>query len=112
MWEARLENDLRWEAGLDVEQLRLSGVKDEGDGVIRLGGRYYVYEAKDAKVNMTDFVRQAEVESANFAEKRGLPSGAVHNVAFIKRKGKSSALDGFALMSIAEYVRLMKRDAG
>lgn len=107
-WEAKLEADLRKDAGVDIERTRDSGEKDQGDGVIRLGGKYFVYEAKDAKVNMTDFCRQAEEEARNFAERRYLPASAVHHVVFIKRKGVSSAMEGFALLPIREYVRLAK----
>lgn len=107
-WERQIETDFR-ALSLDTERTRDSGEHDQGDLVVRVGGKYHVLEAKNvSKVNMTDFVRQAELERDNFAAKRGLPSTAAFGAALVKRKGKTSALDGFVLMSGREYVRLIK----
>lgn len=105
-WERRIEQDGR-AAFIDTERTRNSGVQDQGDLVMRINGRYHVIEAKNvARVNMTDFVRQANEEAIVFAARRGIDVDRVHPVAFIKKQGAASALEGFALMSVAEYLRL------
>lgn len=95
------------EAGFDTERTRDTGTKDEGDHVIRHGGRYFVIEAKNAKLAPTDFLRQADIEAKHFAEHRGLGQDKVHPVAFVKRRGMGT-LDGLALLTIREYLRLIE----
>lgn len=108
LWEARLRNDFR-DAEYDIERTRNTGKKDEGDLVIRQGGLYHVIEAKNVKrVNLPDFVRQAELERDHFAANRGLPLDKVYGAAFVKTAGKASAFDGIVAMSGREYARLIK----
>lgn len=105
-WERDIMQGARtW--GVDYERTRDTGTKDEGDGVIRQGGHYIVVEAKNAKLEPTGFIRESEVEAEHFAEHRNLPRDLVHPVVFVKRRGKGF-LDGMALMTIGEYLRLVE----
>lgn len=107
-WETRIRNDFR-DAGYDIERTRNTGKHDEGDEVIRLNGLYHVIEAKNVKrINLPDFIRQAEVERDHFAANRGLALDQVFGAAFIKTAGKASAFDGIVAMSGREYARLIK----
>lgn len=93
--------------GIDTERTRDTGTKDEGDLVLRVGGRFHVIEAKNAKLEPTPFLAEAEIEAQHFAEHRSLPVESVHPVVFVKRRGKGF-LDGLALVTIRDYVRLAK----
>lgn len=103
-WESKLLDELRAE-GFDVERLRLSGAKDEGDLVLRLGGqRFIVIEAKAGAMHPADFVRQATEEAKHFSERRGLPITAdVQGIAVVKARGKGWR-DAYALTTLGEYL--------
>ena len=71
-YESDLMKYLR-ESGFDAERLRLTGAEDEGDLLLRNGARRYVIEAKRTKgFNLAGWVKEAEVESYNYANHRGL----------------------------------------
>ena len=92
--------------GFDVERLRLTGAKDEGDLRIALpGDRYVVIEAKAAKLEPADFVQQAHVEAVNFANRRNVPTENIYGVAVIKRRGKGIK-DAYVLTTLADYLGL------
>lgn len=93
-------------AGFDYERTRDTGTKDEGDGVIRSGGKFYVVEAKNAKLSPTEFLNEAHLEAKHFAEHRLLDQDKVHPVVFVKRRGKKFE-EGLALLTIGEYLRLV-----
>lgn len=104
-WEIDLMKGLR-SIGFDAERLRLAGKDDEGDVVVRHGGRYIVIEAKNAKLNPTDFLRQASVQALNFTKHRELDPTKVHPVVFVKR-ARTGFGQGLALLTIEEYMRLV-----
>lgn len=106
-WEAEIEKGGR-ELGIDTDRTRDTGVKDQGDLVMRTGGSYLVIEAKNAKLEPGPFVEEALVEAKHFAELRGLDAELVHPVVFVKRRGKNF-LDSFALITIREYLRLVRK---
>lgn len=105
-WQREIRDGGR-AAGFDTEETRDTGTRDEGDHVIRDGGRYYVVEAKNATLNVTGFIAEAELEAKHFGEHRGLDPEIVHPVVFWKRRGKGF-LDGAAILTIREYLRLVK----
>ena len=92
--------------GYDAERLRLAGKDDEGDLVIRHGGRYWVIETKNAKLEPTEFINQSTVEALNFTKHRDLDPTLVHPVVFVKRRQRGFA-QGLALITIEEYLRLL-----
>src|SRR4249919_2335322 len=66
---------VKWcrEKGLDAERLRMAGMKDEGDVVLKVGGEPYVCELKNvAKINLGGWVKEAEIEAGHYAEARSL----------------------------------------
>ena len=103
-WERRIRDDGR-ALCIDVEHTRDTGTNDEGDLVYRIGGRFYVIEAKNTGKFEPKHVDESIVEAANFAVARRLDPALVHPVVFRKRHGKASLLDGFAITTVAEYLR-------
>lgn len=101
-WEADLRDGLR-SKGFDVERLKLTGKEDEGDLVIRVASEFIVIEAKDAALNVTDFVRQALLEAEHFAAHRSLDKSRVKGVAVVKRRGKGWR-EALVLTTLAEYL--------
>ncbi|MFI5840521.1 hypothetical protein ACIA8K_12515 [Catenuloplanes sp. NPDC051500] len=89
-FEIDLMNELR-SAGLDAERLRLAGRDDEGDLVVRRTRSiddpvldYTVIEAKSGAMHPLQFVREAEIERANFARHRGLSLDLVDGLVVVK----------------------------
>ena len=93
-WEGDLKEGLR-NQGFDTERLKLTGKEDEGDLVVRLPSGLLaprdrlIIEAKDAAMNVTDFIRQATVEADHYASHRSLDRGSVLAIAAVKRRGKN-----------------------
>lgn len=59
--------------GNDIERLRLNGVEDEGDLLLRYDDVRIVIEAKREKgFKLGPWVKEAEVERENYAKHRGL----------------------------------------
>lgn len=104
-WEIDIVKALRDE-GYDAERLHLNGAEDEGDVIVRRGGRYVTVEAKNASLKPTEFLRQAELEAGHFARHRGLDEELVHPVVFVKR-ARQGVGEGLALLTINEYLRLV-----
>jgi hypothetical protein len=70
-YEADLMKYLR-EQGCDVERLRLTGVEDEGDLLLRGGRVRFVIEAKREKgFNLAGWVKEAQTERENYDKHRG-----------------------------------------
>ncbi len=89
--------------GYDVERLRQSGARDEGDAVWRNGGIPVVFELKATKaVNMTDFVRQAETEAFNYAKSRHIE---VPFFAVLVKKRNAPMREAFVILPLYEYLR-------
>ena len=59
--------------GHTIERLRLSGKDDEGDLVLIVSGKPYVFECKNVqKLDLPKFWREASIEAENYAKARGL----------------------------------------
>ncbi|MEU7643375.1 hypothetical protein [Streptomyces huasconensis] len=109
-WEAELRDELRG-AGLDVERLRLTGVEDEGDLVVRLDtGRALVIEAKNARFEPGVFIREALKERANYAKHRGLDANSVDAVVIVRRRG-ANWRDAYVLTTVEEFFHLPRESA-
>lgn len=88
--------------GLDVERLRLAGRADEGDIVWKDGGLPFIFELKNEKaMNLTNYVRQAEVEARNYAEQRNIP---MPHFAAIVKKRMAPVAEAFVVIPLAEYI--------
>lgn len=105
-WETELLAGLRT-AGEDAERLRLSGVEDEGDLVVReLDGLFTVIETKNAaRFEPGPFLDEAERERLNFAKHRGLPLDCVDAIVVAKRRGKNWR-KAFVLTTVEAYFGL------
>lgn len=102
-WEANITRVLKASGWPHVERRVGNGIHDRGD--INLGnGAPVVIEAKNEKrINLAGYLREAHVERDNAHAEVG--------VAWIKRRGKGSALDGYVVMDGRTFVKLLK-DAG
>lgn len=77
--------------GFDAERLRLSGLQDEGDGVVRAGDLRVVLEMKSGK-NLSVrrwFEEEAVPEAKNYAKRRSLLTEEVIPILAMKTHGKS-----------------------
>lgn len=101
----------RWESGIVAflrpwfpwaDRVPLSGSRDRGDVTLGPGGP--VIEAKNrARLDLAGAVDEANEEARN--------AGAPFGVAWIKRRGKASAGDGYVVMDGHAFAQLA-RDAG
>lgn len=83
-WENELKNKFR-ATGFDIEHLHLNGSEDEGDLVIRSwNGKTWVIEAKNAKMDPNQFVKEMEAEVGHYASHRGLDPELVDGVVIVK----------------------------
>lgn len=100
-WETVIVNALVEAGWLHAERRALHGVLDKGD-VTGIPG--IVIEAKSVKkIELAAFVNEANAERDN--------AGAAIGVAWIKRRGKTSALDGYVAMDGHTFIQLL-REAG
>jgi Holliday junction resolvase len=106
-WERAIREYCR-NAGLDYEQLRMTGTFDEGDGVIRLpNGVYIVVEAKNtAKLDLAGHLAEAVLEATNFAKHRKFSLKRVFGVLFQKRRGKPVG-ESYVVMTVDDFIRLI-----
>jgi hypothetical protein len=98
--------------GGDAERLRLAGVADEGDIVLRerVAGEtlYTVIEAKAEKeMNFSGYVTEAAVERKNYLTKRGLDPHMVDGIAVVKRPGKSVG-ESYVVTTLDAYLQIGK----
>ena len=108
-WESELREGFRKECGFDIEKLRDTGAKDEGDLVLRdiVDGETFftVIEAKNAKFEPGVFMAEAELEGKHFAEHRGLDADKVTPVAIVKRRGHGFR-KAYVLTTVEHYFDL------
>lgn len=89
--------------GHDVERLSKTGREDEGDVVWKNGGLVFIFELKNTTaINLTDYVRQAEVEARNYAKHRGLDK--VPSYAAVVKKRNAGIGEAFVITPLHEYV--------
>ena len=95
---ATFETDLRdyfRRNGYDSERLARTGARDEGDVVVRKDflGSIGVIEAKapgaNGRIDLSGWTKEAQVESQNYANSRGLDHSQVLAAVIIKARGKS-----------------------
>jgi hypothetical protein len=100
-WESAIVDFLRDNGAPHAERRSLNGAKDRGD-IAGVPG--VVFEAKSAaRLELAAWVDETQRERANDA--------AVYGVTIIKRRGKGSAGDGYAVLPFAALVALL-REAG
>lgn len=74
--------------GFKAERLRLAGVEDEGDVVVIVADRTYLFELKNtARLDLEEFWRQATIEAKNYAKKRDVEQPLHYVLYKRKRKG-------------------------
>lgn len=97
-WESQIVAALIAAGWPHAERRSLNGAHDKGD-IAGIPG--LVIEAKDHKrLTLAEFVDQATTEATN--------ANAPIGVAWLHRKGKSSPLDGYVVMTGATFVQLLK----
>ena len=77
-YERDLTNYLRQQA-YDVERLRLTGVEDEGDLLLRLtlDDRIVIEAKREKGLNLAGWLGEAETERDNYARHRDLVTGGI-----------------------------------
>lgn len=74
--------------GFKAERLRLAGMEDEGDVVVIVAGKTYLFELKNtAKLELEEFWRQVTIEAKNYAKKRNEKEPLRYVLYKRKRKG-------------------------
>jgi hypothetical protein len=97
-WESAIVAYLKDSGWVHVERRTLNGNKDRGD-IAGIPG--IVIEAKSVKtITLGSFVDEANVEAAN--------DDAAAGVAWIKRRGKTSAGHGYVVMDGGTFTQLLK----
>lgn len=97
-WESAIVAYLSANGFPHAERRALNGAKDRGD-IAGIPG--VVIEAKNRKViDLAGFIDEAEAERAN--------DGARLGVAWIKRRGRGSAGDGYVVLTGAAFVELLR----
>lgn len=97
-WESEIVRTLVDAGWIHAERRRLSGAADKGD-IAGIPG--LVIEAKNtAKVELAAFLDEAHRERDN--------ANAAHGVAWIKRKGRTTAEHGYVLMDGRTFMNLLK----
>lgn len=98
-WESAIAAALVEEGYPHVERRALQGALDRGD-IAGIPG--VVIEAKNvATITVGQFIKEAETERENAHAEIG--------VAWVKLRGKASALDGAILMSPRQYLNILRR---
>ena len=97
-WETAIVGALTAAGWPFAERRRLAGAKDKGD-IAGVPG--VVIEAKNTnRIELAAALDEALEERDN--------ASAVYGVAWIKRKGKSAAEDGYVVMDGAQFMSLLK----
>lgn len=92
--------------GHDVERLRDTGAKDEGDLALRASLLTFVLEAKaEKRITLADYMNQADVESAHYsANRNGAP---VIGAALVKRS-RHGIGKGYTIFHYDDILRLTR----
>lgn len=103
-FEVDLEDWLNHEGGLRARRLPRAGNRDIGDVAIELADRTVVIEAKACKTQrMSEWLAEAEVESANYEAK--YPTTAI-GVVVVKTRMKSIA-EARVTMTLENFVQML-----
>lgn len=96
-WESAIVTALIEQGHPHAERRALAGALDKGD-IAGIPG--VVIEAKNvATITIAAFIKEAEIEKANAKADIG--------VAWVKMRGKASAMDGAILMSPAQFLAIL-----
>ena len=102
-WESEIVRALIARGWIHAERRRLNGAKDRGD-IAGIPG--VVIEAKSTnRLELAAAVDEAGAEALN--DNTGV-LGYSHGVAWLKRKGRSRAEDGYVAMTGATFMALLK----
>lgn len=102
-WESAIVTALINHGWPHAERRRLAGQLDRGD-IAGVAG--VVIEAKNtARLDLAGALNEAHREARN--DNTGV-FGVSHGVAWIKRRGKASAEDGYVVMSGSTFMTLLK----
>lgn len=96
-WASEIVRFLQARGWPNAERRAQTGAHDRGDiaGVVGI-----VIEAKaEARIDLPGYLREAAVEAAN--------ARARHGVAWVKRRGKTSAGDGYVVMDGETFAALL-----
>lgn len=100
-WESAIVDYLASRGWRHAERRAKTGAHDKGD-ITGVPG--VVIEAKDvAKITLSEFLREAQVEAEN--------AGALVGAAWIKRRGKASPGEAYVVMDGETFTHLL-REAG
>lgn len=98
LWETAIVTFLQANGFPQAERRALAGALDKGD-IAGVPG--CVIEAKNCKqINLAAFLDEATAERDN--------AGAVVGAAWVKRRGKASAADGYVVMNGTTFVYLLR----
>lgn len=97
-WESAIVDYLNGNGFPHAERRALHGALDKGD-IAGIPG--VVIEAKNHRaIDLASFVDEANAEAVN--------ASAHHGVAWVKRRGRTSAAEGYVVMDGATYVGLLR----
>lgn len=95
------------ERGIYARRLPRTGVKDVGDVELRLGDVVVTLEAKATKqIDLAQFVREAEIEARNYADK--FKHEETYGAAVVKRRMKGTG-EAYVVMELDEFLDLVMR---
>ena len=93
---------------LRAERLPRAGAKDEGDVAVTFPSGVLVVEAKNHKAwSLSDWLRQAREECANYVAKRRIPTPSAFPVVVVKRRGKSIG-ESYVVMEMHLFAELIE----
>lgn len=102
-WESEIVRALIAHGWPHAERRRLAGSRDRGD-IAGVAG--VVIEAKNmARLDLAGAVDEARAEALN--DSTGV-FGTSHGVAWLKRKGRSKAEEGYVVMTGSTFMQLLK----
>lgn len=102
-WETEIVRALNAHGWPHAERRRLAGARDRGD-IAGIAG--WVIEAKNTnRLDLAGAVDEAIAEARN--DNTGV-FGVSHGAAWIKRKGRSKAEDGYVVLTGSTFMQLLK----
>jgi Holliday junction resolvase len=86
--------------GFPARRRARAGSKDNGD--VEIGDNKWTIEAKATKsIDIPQYLRELDVEMVN--------SGAEYGAVWVKRRGKSSAGDGYVIMDGHSFLEILRQ---
>jgi Holliday junction resolvase len=95
---------LRQTKGVLAERLTKAGAKDEGDLVVIISGKTFIFELKNrATLSLPEFWREAQVEALNYARARGIGEVPLHYV-IVKRRN-ASIENAWVIQDLSQWLK-------